>query len=396
MQLKPAINSITISILMFSYNCFSQVKAPSMRMEFGKGIQFTSSDSLFTLALSERVQSLFEARRDITNETGGADFLLRRCRLNFQGTALNPNFTYRIQIGFAQGDITSGNSTMQNNLVLRDAMLFYRANKWLRVGFGQTKLPGNRQRQVSSANLQLVERSIANNNFTLDRDKGVWLYSNFKINKSVLKSTIAISSGEGRIVSDRNGKLSYAARVEFLPFGSFLNNGDYIEADMEREYKPKLSIAGVYSLNKSATRTMGQLGDFLYNAESADIQYYGADLLFKFRGFSLESELYHRNSDKGIITNAEDASQSNYVVSGKTFMIQSGYFLTRRNEIAIRYAHITPNSQIASIMKEQREYVFGFSHYFNKHSLKLQSDITYLENRLNSNLIYRLSAVCSF
>jgi len=141
---------------------------------------------------------------------------------------------------------------------------------------------------------------------------------------------------------------------------------------------------------------MGQLGDFLYNAESADIQYYGADLLFKFRGFSLESELYHRNSDKGIITNAEDASQSNYVVSGKTFMIQSGYFLTRRKEIAIRYAHITPNSQIASIMKEQTEYVFGFSHYFNKHSLKLQSDLTYIENRLNSNLIYRLSAVCSF
>lgn len=78
---------------------------------------------------------------------------------------------------------------MQNNLVLRDAMLFYRANKWLRVGFGQTKLPGNRQRQVSSANLQLVERSIANNNFTLNRDKGVWFYSNFKINRSVLKST---------------------------------------------------------------------------------------------------------------------------------------------------------------------------------------------------------------
>ena len=367
-----------------------------MRMDFGKGIQFTSSDSLFTLALSGRVQSLFEARRDITNETGGTDFLLRRCRLNFQGTALNPNFTYRIQIGFAQGDITSGNSTMQNNLVLRDAMLFYRANKWLRVGFGQTKLPGNRQRQVSSANLQLVERSIANNNFTLDRDKGVWFYSNFKINKSVLKSTIAISSGEGRIVSDKNGKLSYAARVEFLPFGRFLNNGDYIEADMERESKPKLSIAGVYSINNAATRTMGQLGDFLYNSESANIQYFGADLLFKYRGFSLESELYHRNSDKGIITNAEDASQSNFVISGKTFMIQSGYFLTKRKEIAIRYAHIIPNTQVSAIMKEQKEYVFGFSHYFNKHSLKLQSDITYIENRLNNSLIYRLSAVCSF
>ncbi len=365
-------------------------------MNFGKGIQFATADSLFTLALTGRIQSLFEARRDIINESTGADFLLRRCRLNFEGTALNPNFTYRIQIGFAQGDITSANSMTQNNLVLRDAMLFFKANEWLRVGFGQTKLPGNRQRQISSANLQLVERSIANNNFTLDRDKGVWLYSNFKLGKSLLKSTVAISSGEGRIVSDRNGKLSYAARVEFLPLGAFSNNGDYMEADMERESKPKLSIAGVYSLNNAATRTMGQLGEFLYNSETANIQYYGGDLLFKYRGFSLESELYNRNADTGVIVDLSDNTQRNYVIAGKTFMVQTGYFLTKKNEVAIRYAQITPNARIAEIMDEQKEYVLGFSHYFKQHSLKLQSDLTYLTNTTNESLILRVSAVCSF
>ncbi len=365
-------------------------------MDFGKGIQFTSSDSLFTLALNGRVQSMFEAKRDITNETIGADFLVRRCRLNIQGTAFNPNFTYRIQVGFAHGDITSANSMVQNNLILRDAMLYYKANKWLRVGFGQTKLPGNRQRQMSSANLQLVERSIANNNFTLDRDKGVWLYTNFNINKSLLKSTIAISSGEGRIVSDKNGKLCYAARVEFLPLGEFSKNGDYIEGDNESENKPKLSIAGVYSFNDAATRTMGQLGDFLYNSEMANIQYYGGDLLLKYKGFSLEAELYNRNSDKGIITNKKDTTQQNYVISGTTFMMQSGYFLTKTNEIAVRYAQITPDTKVASIMKEQKEYVLGFSHYFYKHSLKLQSDVTYLENGANNSFIYRLSGVVTF
>ena len=117
------------------------------------------------------------------------------------------------QLGFAHGDIFSSNSSAQNNLILRDAMLFYEPVKWLRFGFGQTKLPGNRQRLISSASLQLVERSISNNNFTLDRDKGLWIYNQFKMNKSILKSTIAISSGEGRIVSDKNGKLCYSARI---------------------------------------------------------------------------------------------------------------------------------------------------------------------------------------
>jgi len=374
----------------------AQVGPPFIKMELGKGIQFTSVDSSFSMAISGRIQSVFEAKSDITNETTGADFLLRRCRLNIQGNAFNPKFSYRIQLGFAHGDITSANSSAQNNLILRDAMLFYKANKWLRIGFGQTKLPGNRQRQVSSANLQLVERSISNNNFTLDRDKGVWIYTNFKINRAMLRSTIAISSGEGRIVSDKNGKLCYSGRMEFLPFGEFKKNGDYIEADIERETKPKLSIAGVYSYNNAATRTMGQLGDFLYNSQIAYIQYFGTDLLLKFKGFSLESEFYNRNSNNGIIANKMDTTQRNYVISGTTFMIQSGYFLTKTNEIAIRYAQITTAASIASIMNAQKEFVFGFSHYFNKHSLKLQSDVTFLKNGSHKSLIYRLSGVVSF
>lgn len=392
---KKALCLLTTCLLVFGH-LQAQNQSPTMKMEFGKGIQFISADTLFTLAMSGRVQTMFEGKRDMKTEAMGGDFLLRRCRLNFQGNAFSPNFSYRIQIGFAHGDITSSNSTAANNLVLRDAMLFYKANKWLRIGFGQTKLPGNRQRQVSSANLQIIERSIANNNFTLDRDKGIWFYTNFKIKKAVLKTTIAVSSGEGRIVSDKNGKLCVAGRMEFLPLGNFSKNGDYIEADQEKEKKPKLSIAAAYSYNDAATRTMGQLGDFLYNSATANIQYYGADVLFKYKGFSLESEFYNRNSDQAVITNKKDSTQRNAVVSGTTFMVQSGYFITKTNEIAVRYAEITPLAKVASVIKVQKEYVLGFSHYFNKHSLKIQTNVSYLENGIEQSLVYRLSAVVTF
>jgi phosphate-selective porin OprO and OprP len=396
-NIKNISRQVSIAFLfVISFSNFAQTKQSTMKMKFGKGVQFTSEDSLFTLAISGRVQSMFEAKHDQTNSTTSADFLLRRCRLNFQGTAFNPKFTYRIQLGFAHGDITSANSTVQNNLVLRDAMLFYKANHWLRFGFGQTKLPGNRQRQVSSANLQLVERSIANNNFTLDRDKGLWIYTHFNLGKALLKSTSAVSSGEGRIISDKNGKLCYSTRWEFLPFGEFTNGGDYIEADNDREATPKIAIAGVYSYNDATSRTMGQLGDYLYNSQIAYVNYYGGDLLFKYKGFSFESEYYTRNSNRGVIINKKDTTQRNNIIAGNTLMLQSGYFITKTNEIAVRYAQITPDKKVEANMNTQKEYVLGFSHYFNNHSLKLQSDISYLENGKNQSFVYRLSGVVTF
>ncbi len=363
---------------------------------FGKGIGFASSDSTFTLALSGRIQSMAEVKHELNSESSGSDFFVRRCRLNFQGTAFHPTFTYRIQIGFAQRDITADNSSAQNNLNLRDAMLFYTPVKWLKLGFGQTKLPGNRQRQISSANLQLVERSIVNNNFTIDRDKGIWLFTNFNLGKSILKSTLAVSSGEGRINSDKNGEICYSGRMELFPFGEFLGNGDYIEAAQEREQKPKLAVAAAFSYNSANNRTLGQLGDYLYNNVHSNIRYYGADIIFKFKGFSFEAESYTRENDKGIITNSKDSTLKNFIISGRGLMIQSGIFISRRSEIAVRYGRIDPAKKIISLFGIQEEYVLGFSRYFLKHSLKLQTDCSYFKNGSKETLVYRLSGVVTF
>ncbi len=363
---------------------------------FGKGIGFASADSSFTLALSGRIQSMAEVRHELNTEQTLADFFVRRCRLNVQGTAYSPKLTYRIQIGFAQRDITADNSAAQNNLILRDAMLFYSPYKWLRIGFGQTKLPGNKQRQVSSANLQLVERSIVNNNFTLDRDKGIWLYGSFNMGSQVIRPILAISSGEGRINSDRNGELCYSGRLEWYPFGNFTNNGELIESDQEKEKKPKLVIAGVYSYNSANSRAMGQLGEYLYNGQYSNVTYYGGDLMFKYKGFSFEAELYTRESNTGIIINKKDSTQRNFVMAGQGMMLQAGMFVSPRNEIAVRYGKITPASAISSLAMVQEEYVLGFSRYFQKHSLKIQTDCSYFKNGSRESLVYRLSSVITF
>ena len=396
-QYKTVIKSTLFMLLiLLSLNAYSQKPSSYTKPVFGKGIGFASADSLFTLAISGRIQSMTEIKHELNDETTLADFYVRRCRLNFQGTAYHPSFTYRIQLGFAQRDITADNSSAQNNLILRDAMLFYSPKKWLKFGFGQTKLPGNRQRQVSSANLQLVERSIVNNNFTIDRDKGIWVYTNFKFGKKILKTTLAVSSGDGRINSDKNGELCYSGRTELYPFGEFHGQGDYIESDQEREVKPKLAIAGAYSYNSANARTLGQLGEYLYNGQHSNIRYYGGDLIFKYKGFSFETELYNRESDKGIITNSKDTTLKNYVLSGRGFLLQSGIFISKKSEIAVRYARIDPNSKISKLYGVQEEYVLGFSRYFSKHSLKLQTDCSYMKNGSKESIIFRMSGVVSF
>ena len=339
-----------------------------------------------------------EVKHELNTNKTLADFYVRRCRLNIQGKAFHPSFTYRIQLGFAQGDIKSDNASAQNNLILRDAMMYYSPNKWLRIGMGQTKLPGNRQRQVSSANLQLVERSIANNNFTLDRDKGIWVFTNFNFGKALLKTTVAVSSGDGRINSDKNGEICLSGRTELLPFGEFLGAGDYIEASQEREKTPKLSLAAAYSYNSAASRTMGQLGEYLYNSMHANIKYYGADMMFKYKGFSLESEFYHRESNTSVIISKTDTTgkTKNYVIMGNTLMIQTGIFISKRNEIAMRYAEINPSQKIIAYFPAQKEYVLGFSRYFLKHNLKIQTDCSYFKVGTKESLVYRLSSVITF
>lgn len=322
-----------------------------MDAHFGKPITFSSQDSSFSLGIGGRIQSTAETRYDLKTKNNTIDFYIRRLRLNFSGNAISQKFTYRIQLSFSQRDISPDNSAAQNNLFLRDAMLYYSPNKNWRLGFRQTKLPGNRQRQTSSGNLQFPDRSNTNALFTLDRDKGFWLVHTVKSKKNVIVSnTLAITSGEGRINSDKINGLSYAFRSEILPFGEFKNNGDYIESDLFFEKKLKLSVGVSYSFNNRTSRVAGQLGEYLYNNQLANIHYYGIDFVMKRKGWSFTGELYKRNSKNGISINPADPTKANFVYSGTGMLLQSGYLFTKKDEFAVRYGFNSLIKRLSGIL----------------------------------------------
>ncbi|MBL7741286.1 MAG: hypothetical protein JNK14_18830 [Chitinophagaceae bacterium] len=367
-----------------------------MDAHFGKPITFSSRDSSFSLGIGGRIQSLAEARRDVMTDKDNIDFSIRRLRLNFAGNAISQKFTYRIQLCFSQRDVSSDNSLVPNNVFLRDAMLFFSPNKHWRFGFGQTKLPGNRQRQTSSANLQFADRSNTNSLFTLDRDKGFWIvYTARTKKKAIISNTLAITSGEGRITSDKTTGLCYSFRSEVLPFGEFKNNGDYIESDIFFEDKFKFSVGFVYSFNNRTSRVAGQLGEYLFNNQLADIHYYGVDMVMKKKGWSFTGELYRRTSDNGVSINTS-TSKVNFVYSGTGLLLQSGYLFTKKDEFAFRYGLTSPDNKINSYTSKVNEYMLAYSHYFFRHNLKLQTDAGWFKGPAQESLQWRFTGIVTF
>ena len=90
--------------------------------------------------------------------------------------------------------------------------------KW-QVWFGQTKLPGNRERVISSQNMQFVDRSLVNARFNLDRDIGIQLHGSQQMGRFVVREIFAVSTGEGRDIIVQNPKNGheFTGRIELLP-----------------------------------------------------------------------------------------------------------------------------------------------------------------------------------
>lgn len=338
-----------------------------------KGISFTK-DSLFKLNLRFRMQNRFGVRsasgEDFSIEQ--TDFRVRRLRLRFDGYVLNPRFQYYIQLGFSKSDLDLDGGDFAQPI--RDAIVYYYPKPNLYFGFGQSKLPGNRERVVSSGNLQFADRSIANGVFTLDRDFGFFGYYTVPTKgTAVYKIKGAVSTGEGRNPSPGDYGLSYTGRVEYLPFGNFENLGDYSEGDLEFEPTPKLSIGVTYNWNENAARARGQLGSYLY--EKRDQNVFIADAMFKYVGWGILAEFFQRNANDPITQNAEGLQKVVWIGKGANFQVSK--MISRKSEFAFRYALVNPDAAIAQNEKQAEETILGYTRYLNGHRIKIQGNLGY-------------------
>ncbi len=363
-------------ICLLSFNAKAQTIHNS---RFGKGLHFVAADSSFSMQLGTRFQLLYQGGHDPNTENWEDRFLIRRARLKFDGFAFSPRLVYKIELGLSNSDIGSDVPDVTNNAdnIILDAVAKWALTPNIQLWVGQTKLPGNRERVVSSQKLQFVDRSLLNSRFNLDRDAGLQLHHKHQLGQVVLREIGSISMGEGRDITVNNsGGYDYTGRLEVLPFGEFKGGGDYVGSDIEREQTPKLSLAASYDFNANAAREQAQLGDFL--SDTRDLRTWFVDAMFKYRGFSAMGEYASRKAPSGpVVLRDELGAVAETFVTGTALNLQAGYLLPSNWEVAGRYTDYTPTAETG--LRNQDQYTLGVSRYIVGHSLKVQSDVTFIQ-----------------
>jgi phosphate-selective porin OprO and OprP len=376
LPLSPAVQAPAQVPVHSAQNAISGTESSPTKVsaEFGKGVNISSGDGKFGLTLRGRFQVRATPTKvfDVdTPEGSSSEFLVRRARLSLQGHVFNKDWQYTLQFGFAGPDTES-----DLRVPLRDAYLTSTAVRDLSFRFGQMKVPFDRQRVTSSSALQMVDRSVVVSELSLDRDVGFYLFSdNFLGLDQRLRYQAGIFGGDGRNrTSDAPGIL-WVGRLQYQPFGAF---DDSIEGDFSRESHPRLALAAGVARNQNSNRSRSTSGSSFEFARF-DYSHWEADMIFKWRGFSLTSEAISRRANAPYReATIAGQLQREYSRSAWGYFVQPAYMFTNHWEIAARWGRTHPIGMTDPNLGKGTEVGPSLSWYLKEHSLKVQTDYFYL------------------
>jgi len=368
--------------------------------KFGNGmINFIAKDSSFSVKFAPRVQSRYQSEWSYDGEDydpADINFSVRRARLKFGGFAFSPKLKYKIELGLSNRDISGANIYNRNTpRYILDAVVMWNFHENFELWAGQTKLPGNIERVVSSANLQLIDRSLLNSKFNIDRDIGIQLRHKLRLGGNwIIKEKFSISQGEGRNITEGNiGGLQYTSRLELLPFGEFSSKGDYFQGDLKREKSIKAMFGFTYDINENAVKSRSNMGSYLIQSSGGlfetDITTIFLDGVIKYNGFALTGEYANRDADQIEALEEDGKTKTGAVVgAGSASNIQGSYLFKNNFEITARYTNI--NFKKITRLSDLKQITFGVSKYIVGHSLKIQADISLLNaSGIKDNVLFR-------
>jgi phosphate-selective porin OprO and OprP len=340
-------------------------RAGVVRFKPGHGVTIASEDGDFSIRIRARLQ----LRETFTlHQDDGWENVIepRRARLSFNGNVFSPDIIYKLQLGFGstenvdQGGVAPLLDAWAGSTHLRD----------LNVKVGQLLVPFDRARQVSSAENQLVDRSLVVNELGIGRDVGLTLSSTELFGAEWLSYAVGVFNGEGRQpTTSAPPGLLYAGRVQVSPLGQF---DDDVEGDLKRHKKPKLAIGVGAAFNDRAIHERSTGGGRYEQPFS--YTHGAADAMFKWHGFSLMGEAIYRQALER--SHAVPGAPTEVIERSRNawgWFVQAGMMLTSQVEVASRYGELY--SIVGAVApQDRRELGGGASFYFRGHALKLQAD----------------------
>lgn len=372
----------------------SSIDRGRTRWRPGAGLEVRSADKRFSLQFnvltqlqaSVRHTPAIAATADDPGRAAVTDLalVLRRARLVLGGNIFTPHIKYKIQLTASPIELGWKDGKIQRAPILDWYFTFDRLRD-ATVQIGQYKVPYNHQRMLRVTGMQFVDRSTANNEFTMDRDIGLDVRSNDLAGLGHLRYYAGVYLGDG-IALHRPGDLglAYVARLELLPFGLY---DDLEEADHERGARPRMLLGGAFAyIDRDPHDNHGFFGQIPADGGKTSTLNATADMNFRLAGFSFEGGLFWRQATRripGVQPNQpvepDPPDQAIPVVAprnGLAYFTQAGYLLPRLPlELALRWGQIFgQGGPTRTSLPDQNEVGGALSHYFVRHWLKLQLD----------------------
>ena len=372
-------------------------KDSEVKVGFGKkGFTLTTADGVFNTKIQWRFQGryTFPERSDPRNADAFSDneestFELRRVRLKVGGHGYKPWIKYFLEVDWQPTISNASNSCCGDRTRLIDWRIMLEKFKWAKLRIGQWKINYSRERVDSSGKQTMVERSIMNRVFTLDRQVGMMLYG--RVNPGTILDTnyyLGIYSGSGRATANPDDNMMYMGRIQWNMFGRELK---WRQSDVTFHKKPTGSASfSAYTVKGKCTRWSssgcGSIGSdsragdgFSTNVADSRYQVNGMQVgsAFKYRGFAWQHETHWKTIKD---TEATAGLQNTNMFGG---YLQAGYFphglisaVPKPLEIAFRYSHVDPNTDGGGDFRQ--ELTTGFNWFFAGHRNKLTLDISHL------------------
>lgn len=273
-------------------------------------------------------------------------FSLRSAKLILHGHIFHPSITYHFQINAGNGAVAA-----------EDVYVRWDPDRAFGILAGQIEVPFNRQHITLEAYQQLIDRSIVNQRFTLQRDIGAALYAGDR--PHVFEAVLGVWNGARQNAPNDDKTYMGSLRLAWNPFGPI----PFREADIAHTPSPKLSIAAAVAYNPA--RVVADPTGVSPPATWRHVTQAVGETTFRWRGVSLSIEGHVRRLD------VAGAGRLDFGAFG-----QAGVFVIPRHlEIEGRFGAIDGKLQPNDAA---RELTFGASYYFRGHRLKLQADGSHL------------------
>jgi hypothetical protein len=348
---------------------------PSIRVGHGsRGFEIGTSDGNYLMQLQLRLQFRYAYPRDMDPITfedfADADqhiFKVNRSRIKIGGNALTPWLKYYMEYELG------GSALLDMRFMLE------KSEAW-RLKIGQWKAQYSRERIISSGRQQLMERSIINRPFTIDRQQGVSMYGRLK-GPGVLDFNYwaSVFTGMGRGARENDDEhLMYMARLQWNFFGRTV---PFSGSDWEYHEQPAGALIFAAVTNRSPyTRFSTSGGGQLEGFDPGDpgqyrVNQWMQESAFKYRGFAWQQELHWKQVEDKI-------NQTTRTLMGVYF--QAGYFFhylwpsfPKPLELAANVAFYNPDIDLGH--DTLREYTLAASWFFNGHLNKLTADVTFFK-----------------